>query len=150
MPWWNLFALLCAEVLGLLLGWHWNFFRGFLCVCFVLFFLLLSELLHRGAGKASSAWRSWLPGMSKFWSNDCWISQNHCLLETGLFHIRVSCTLVLVKISFIALLPAQLSCVTALRAMERWSSGTKIHIIHYLWNSRSSSKVLVALPFEDF
>lgn len=79
-----------------------------------------------------------------------WISQNHCLLETGLFHIRVSCTLVLVKISFIVLLPAQLCCVTALRAMERWSSGTKIHIIHYLWNSRSSSKVLVALPFEDF
>lgn len=79
-----------------------------------------------------------------------WCSQYHCQLETGVFHTRISCTLVLGKITFLFLPPAQLCCVAALWAMGKWSSGKIIHVIHSLWNSCSSSEALVAFPFVDF
>lgn len=129
-----------------------DFFRGYLCVCFVIFPIPesapITEVLEKHLQPGD-------PGClgcqsSAAMTAGAWLSQNHCQLETGLLYIRVSCTLVLGKITFIVLLPAQLCCVAALWAMERWSSGAKIRIIHYLWNSCSFSKVLVALPFEDF
>lgn len=147
-----LFALLCAEVLALLLCCHWilwGVFVGLLCFIFPApeqdpITEVLGKHLHPG-DPACLGYEN-----SGTMTAGAWLSQNHCKLEIGVFHIRISCTLVLGRITFIFLLPAQLCSVAALRAMGRWNSGKIIHTIHYLWNSCSSLEVLVTLPFVDF
>lgn len=151
MPSWNLFVLLYAEVLALLLGWHWIFLGG-ICVSVLSFFLFLSRLLLQKCWKSIFSLEilvAWDVKVLQQWLLEHGFRKTTVNWKLGC-STSVSCTLVLGKITFIVLLPAQLCCVAALQAMERWSSGEKIHVIHYLWSSCSFSKVLVALPFEDF
>jgi len=64
-------------------------------------------------------------------------------LAAGVFHVRISCILVLGRISFIVLLSAQLCCVTALKAMDRCSLDknailfitykTCVHLVSSRW-----------------
>lgn len=121
---------------------------GFLGVGF--FFLFLSRLLEQRCWKSIFKLEiliTWCIKIMGQWLLEYGFPHTAVHLAAGVFHIRISCILVLGRISFIVLLSAQLCCVPVLRAMDRCSLGKKKNqndFINCLWNSCSSCKILVA------
>lgn len=125
MPWWKLFALVSAEVLALLLirRVYWTgFFKVFGSLLLIFSFLLMSRLLAKRSCKSIFKLEiAWCIKVMGQWLLEHGFPHTVVQLAAGVFHIRISCILVLSRISFVVLLSSQLCCVTILWAMDKCS-----------------------------